>query len=601
MRSIVDSQTRQISDKSLSIAAWPEISSQQVVSEALVSVVIPCYNQAHFLPEAVASVLVQSHLNFELIVVDDGSTDNTAQVSVHYPGIKYVYQPNQGLAAARNTGLRHSSGDFLIFLDADDRLLPDALQNGLASMRLHPQCAFVFGHYRFISEDGAPLPSWREQRAGTVSGFTSGPYQQIGPNGEQLNSWPQARVSSSYYTALLQRNYIVMHATVMYRRSALHAVGGFNPELPAAEDYDLYLRLTHRFPVVCHDGVVAEYRLHRSNMTRKSDLMLKATTGVLRSQWPHVAGNSHYEQAYQRGMQFWQAYYSQEALKEIPLHLVGGRWQHAGRAATVGWNYLWGRTGRAIKGIWALVRYRIGQGWRRITRLPVNRLKWGDLRQLNPLGQNHTGQNRGRIPGYYIQRFLDQNRQDVSGRVLLLHYGSVKLQLGRQDCQLVEIVLDPVQQPLLDDLEELPSLPNGQFDCIIMPQLLQRVYHLPATVQAVYRLLKPGGVLLLTVPGFNQKPGGVLLLTVPGFNQNQRIDQSYWAFTDKLVGRLLATGFAPDSFSVEVWGNVLAATAHLHRLPANTLSEAQLEHRDAHYQLMVGARAVKAIDQKEGN
>jgi hypothetical protein len=107
------------------------------------------------------------------------------------------------------------------------------------------------------------------------------------------------------------------------------------------------------------------------------------------------------------------------------------------------------------------------------------------------------------------------------------------------------------------------------------------VYNLTATIETVYQSLKPGGVLLLTVPGFNQ---------------NKRLDQSYWAFTDRLVGRLLANNFPSKNISIEAYGNVLAATAHMHRLPANALSEAQLEHRDAHYQLVVGARAVKAVN-----
>src|SRR5215212_9690625 len=99
---------------------------EQQGSPPLVSVVIPCYNQAHFLSEAIESVLAQTHPNFEIIVVDDGSTDNTSEVAARYPGVRHIRQDNQGLAAARNTGLRESKGTCLVFLDADDRLLPNA-------------------------------------------------------------------------------------------------------------------------------------------------------------------------------------------------------------------------------------------------------------------------------------------------------------------------------------------------------------------------------------------------------------------------------------------------------------------------------------------
>src|ERR687898_3616338 len=110
----------------------------QVEAAPLVSVVIPCYNQARFLGEAIESVLAQSYPHFEVIVVDDGSTDNTSEVAASYAGVRYIRQENQGLAGARNAGIRRSRGSYLVFLDADDRLLADALEAGLASLEEHP-------------------------------------------------------------------------------------------------------------------------------------------------------------------------------------------------------------------------------------------------------------------------------------------------------------------------------------------------------------------------------------------------------------------------------------------------------------------------------
>src|SRR3954462_6988719 len=87
----------------------------------LISIVIPSYNQAHFLREAIESVLAQSYPALEIIVVDDGSRDESATVAMRYPNVRCLRQPNMGVAAARNTGLRHSSGEYLVFLDQDDR------------------------------------------------------------------------------------------------------------------------------------------------------------------------------------------------------------------------------------------------------------------------------------------------------------------------------------------------------------------------------------------------------------------------------------------------------------------------------------------------
>src|SRR5438045_8737275 len=97
-------------------------------STPMISVSIPCYNQAHLLPEAIESVLAQTYAHIEGIVVDDGSLDDTSQVANRYAGIRCIRQQNQGLSGARNTGLRESLGDFIMFLDADDRLTPNAVK-----------------------------------------------------------------------------------------------------------------------------------------------------------------------------------------------------------------------------------------------------------------------------------------------------------------------------------------------------------------------------------------------------------------------------------------------------------------------------------------
>ena len=120
----------------------------------LVSVVIPCYDQARYLPDAIESVLAQSYPHLELVVVDDGSPDNTAEVAARYPGVQVVRQENAGLSGARNTGLRHTNGAYLIFLDADDRLLPKAVADGLAAFAAHPEAAFVAGRCRIIDTTG---------------------------------------------------------------------------------------------------------------------------------------------------------------------------------------------------------------------------------------------------------------------------------------------------------------------------------------------------------------------------------------------------------------------------------------------------------------
>lgn len=221
----------------------------------LVSVIIPCFNQAHFLAEAVDSVLAQTYPRVETIVVDDGSSDNTSAVAGREPGVRRLRQPNRGVASARNFGLTQASGAFLVFLDADDRLLPDALQVGMDAISSRPQIAFVAG----MSRD-------------------------VGVNGMPLNDRRQPLVTQDHYLKLLLDCFIWSGSSLIYRRSALEAVGAFDASLAAADDYDVYLKLARRYPLYCHDTIVTDYRRHGSNTTRDAGVVLASQLEVLRRQ-----------------------------------------------------------------------------------------------------------------------------------------------------------------------------------------------------------------------------------------------------------------------------------------------------------------------------
>jgi glycosyltransferase involved in cell wall biosynthesis len=254
----------------------------------LVSVIIPCYNQAHFLGEAIESALRQSYKNFQIIVVDDGSVDATQEVASRYKRVECIRQENRGLPGARNAGMRASRGEYIVFLDADDRLMKNALEAGVKSLDSHPRSAFVYGRYKLIAADGSEIPS---------------------PE--------RAPVETDHYVALLRRNYIGMPASVMYRRAALDAVGGFDASLKACEDYDLYLRIARNFSVNSHTTIVAEYRQHEANMSRDHKLMMATSLSVLRSQWKFVKNNQRQREAYKEGIKFWRDYCARGLIKQV--------------------------------------------------------------------------------------------------------------------------------------------------------------------------------------------------------------------------------------------------------------------------------------------
>ena len=246
----------------------------------LVSIIIACYNQAHFLGEAIESALGQTYSRREIIVVDDGSTDNTAEVARGYPDVRYVFQENAGPSAARNRGVSNSHGEYLVFLDADDRLLPDALKIGVASLRQHSGCAFVSGFCRLIVADGS-----------------------------LLSQPEQPSIERDHYLELLRRNYIWCPASVTYRRSAFEAVHGFTESLGRGEDYDLFLRISRDHPVFCHEQFVADYRLHSATRSADYSLMLEDMLTALEAQSDFIKGSERHVEAFRSGKAYWRERY----------------------------------------------------------------------------------------------------------------------------------------------------------------------------------------------------------------------------------------------------------------------------------------------------
>lgn len=267
-----------------------------------ISVVIPCFNQARFLGDAIESVAAQGAGRIEVIVVDDGSTDHTPEVAGHYPWVRCIRQPNRGPGAARNTGLYASTGVYVVFLDADDRLCAHALRAGARSLDANAACAFTFGAYRRITADGAPLPA-----AAEASSFDA----------------------SDAYRSLLEGNHVGMLSNVMFRRAALLEVGGFDPALMLCQDYDLFLRLARTFPAVRHGACVAEYRQHAGNRSADAAAMLATVLRVLRSQREHVPDSSDRQRALRRGMRAWRDHYGEKMLERCRELAAGARWREA--------------------------------------------------------------------------------------------------------------------------------------------------------------------------------------------------------------------------------------------------------------------------------
>jgi glycosyltransferase involved in cell wall biosynthesis len=248
-------------------------------SETLVTVVIPCYNHGKYLSEAIESVFHQTHKKVEIVVVDDGSEDDTAAICSNYGNrIKYVRVERVGLSAARNTGVQFSSGKFLVFLDADDFLYPNAIEINLYFFNYKKSAVFVSGGHNLTDEKGNPLPT---------KNFES--------------------KLSDNYLSLLQGNYIAMEATVMYRRELFFHFH-FDTQLKSCEDYDLNLNISRHFPVMSHDKIIAGYRQHGKNMSANRALMRTTVLEVLQRQ-EKMLQNDEERKAYESGLKNWEEFY----------------------------------------------------------------------------------------------------------------------------------------------------------------------------------------------------------------------------------------------------------------------------------------------------
>ncbi len=186
-----------------------------------VSVIIPTYNRAHVLPRALASVRAQTHAVTEIIVVDDGSADDSAAlVAREFPEAFVISQPNHGVSHARNRGIDAASGDWLAFLDSDDEWCRDKLERQLAALALEPETRVCHTDEMWIRRGRRVNPCNRHHKQGGWIFHRCLPLCVISPS------------------------------AVLLRRDVLEDLGGFDETLPACEDYDLWLRLSAAEPVL---------------------------------------------------------------------------------------------------------------------------------------------------------------------------------------------------------------------------------------------------------------------------------------------------------------------------------------------------------------
>lgn len=233
-----------------------------MLAQPLVSVIIPAYNCARYLPAAIESALRQTYPTTEIIVVDDGSTDETPEVLSRYPSIVAIRQKNGGLSHARNQGIGKARGEYIALLDGDD-IWPDGkLAEQMAIIQANPEVGVLFGNARRFADDG-----WTEAPL----------FERYGLDAEYFGDKQQVMEPLK---KLLRMNFIPV-GTAVVKKAWLIEAGLFDENFRRVEDWDIWLRIALKHPFHYSERVWKLKRVHSTNLSNDTEAMALAAIEVM--------------------------------------------------------------------------------------------------------------------------------------------------------------------------------------------------------------------------------------------------------------------------------------------------------------------------------
>lgn len=220
-----------------------------------VSIIMPLYNCESFISETIDSILGQTYKDFEIITIDDGSTDDTYKLVTTKYGewVKCVQQKNSGLSCARNTGLSLARGRYIAFIDHDDKWLPNKLETQLSIFKDKPDVGLVFSDAYIVDKYGRRINNFFK---------ITRPYRGM------------------VFKKLLKENFIPI-LTVAVKRDIFNKIGFFSSRYKIAEDWDMFLRISQQYPVDYIDSRLAEYRIHSLSFSKNRELVFQECLDVL--------------------------------------------------------------------------------------------------------------------------------------------------------------------------------------------------------------------------------------------------------------------------------------------------------------------------------
>ncbi len=548
-------------------AQTPAGSSSNSTGPAVTAVII-FLNGKRYLAEAIESVIAQSFTDWELMLCDDGSTDGATTIAKDYASrypnqIHYLEHPNhenRGMSATRMLGARHAAGRYLTWLDADDVWLPNKLERQVAILEKHPEAAMVYG----------PLTYWY-----SWSGHAEDHHRDFKQNmGVETD-----RVQSPPAVLLKFLDDIEHHPSgVMVRRDVLNAVGGYESSFRGEyEDVVTQSKVCMAYPVYASSESWYKYRQHDdsccANMNRKGTSRSKRLVYL---QWlqNYIATRNVPAAVHEAVGQQMKPYanklkYQLSEMSAACTRTVMDVGRQVARALIPPPVRSWLRAKRYGK------PYTPPAGW----------VRFGHLRRTMPIDRD-WGWRRG-LPTdrYYIESFLAGQSQDIRGRVMEIADPGYTVKFGGSrvtKSDVLHVAHGNPRATIVGDLATGQNVPHEAFDCIILTQVLPFLYDVRAAVANCYAALKPGGVLLLTVPGISQ---------VSPEDRDSWGD--YWRFTSSSVRRLLGDAFGSDNVQLQTYGNVLTAASFLYGIASQELTRQELDHHDEQFEVIIAARAIK--------
>lgn len=542
----------------------------------LVSAIVIFLNAEQLLAEAIESVFAQTYEHWELLLVDDGSTDGSTDIArayaAQFPGKVYYLahegRRNRGKSASRNLGIARARGDYVAFLDADDVWLPHKLEEQVAILAREPRASMVYGRSQ-----------WWYSWTGRSEDGDRDYVHDLGVSGDTLVESPELFIRFF----VRQEAAIPCPCDILVRRAVFDIVGGFDEGFRGAndvyEDQTFYAKVTLNTPVFVADECWAKYRQHpASSCAVVEQTGQEYTTRRFFLQWllQYVAQRDMKDTDIWRRLrrQLWT--YRFPLLQQVRRHLRTP-----------------GSTAKALLLVAArrILPTHVRQWlWARLQPLrlrpPVGWVRLGSLNRVTPISRD-WGFDRGNpVDRYYIEAFLDERSTDIRGRVLEVSDNVYTRRIGGDRVttgHVLDVSDTNPKATVIADLTDADHLASNTFDCVIVTQTLQLIYDVPAAIRTLYRILAPGGVLLVTVPGISQ---------ISRYDMDRW--GHYWSFTNLSARRLFEEVFPAEQVEVTAYGNVLAAVGFLHGLATQELRTEDLDQHDPDYEVIIAVRAVKS-------